>query len=97
MCAAGRKARHARHILLDGAAVRRTPGEGPTLIDDVPVGLVRLDPAGRIVEANAAFTAWAETRTVTGRLLEDLLVETEDFRGDPTAPCPSGGTAPGPG
>ena len=28
---------------------------------------------------------------------DDEIVETEDFRGDPTAPCPSGGTAPGPG
>ncbi len=27
---------------------------------------------------------------------EDEVVETEDYTGDPTAPCPTGGTAPGP-
>ena len=27
---------------------------------------------------------------------EEDLIETEDYTGDPTAPCPSGGSAPGP-
>lgn len=26
----------------------------------------------------------------------DEVIETEDYTGDPTAPCPTGGTAPGP-
>jgi diguanylate cyclase (GGDEF)-like protein len=48
-------------------------------VDEVPVGLVRLDSGDRVVEANAEFLRWAAVDAVVGRPISELLQPVEDF------------------
>ncbi|MGN6325581.1 diguanylate cyclase [Pseudolysinimonas sp.] len=48
--------------------------------DELPSGLVRLDSAGRIIEANAVFQAWTGTISVVGRRLADFVDAVEPDR-----------------
>lgn len=47
-------------------------------VDDLPVGVVRLDHDDRVVAANAWFVEWAG-RDPVGRSMSELLVPVEDF------------------
>ena len=54
--------------------------------DLVPVGLLRLDADGVIVEANLQFRRWAECQSPEGRLPSDFFVPVEDFLDAGTSP-----------
>jgi diguanylate cyclase (GGDEF)-like protein len=47
--------------------------------DDLPVGLIRIDADGIVVQSNAAFRVWSDCATPEGRPLSDFLVPVEDF------------------
>jgi diguanylate cyclase (GGDEF)-like protein len=48
-------------------------------VDALPLGVVRLDAAGRIVAANAWFRRWASGGEPVGRQLDEVLVRVPDF------------------
>ena len=51
----------------------------PFDVDALPLGVVRLDPAGRIVATNEWFRRWAAEDEVIGKQVSDVLVQVPDF------------------
>ena len=47
--------------------------------DELPVGFVRVDASGIVVESNAAFRDWTECPSPEGRPISDFLVSVDDF------------------
>jgi len=58
----------------------------PIDADQLPVGFVRVDAIGIVMEANSAFRVWAECESPAGRPLSDFLTPVDDFLDEGSAP-----------